>query len=371
MIALGLTLVLLTAAFSCGQWERRSDVQRASDGLVFVRKTGTDTDLFRARFSDGAVRALFKTPGRDEMWPYWSPAAGQLVFEARLVAADAAAPSGSAADQRLVLWDPVTGSESTLSRTPALLEHWANWSPQGDRVAFAFTPHPGGQARAGLAIAEVGSGKRTVAASSPADAKLFRVRFAPDGERLVAQRWSSGLASGKLWIFAPGQAARALTQGRSGVDGKPRFTRDGSSIVFTRRKIPRADGDIWIIGTDGRGVRRLAGTPAADDQAADPSPTRDELAFSSNQSGNYEIWLADLAGGEARRITHTPELSEGAVRFSPDGERLVVSLTPARFDPDALNAGPRPEPRLAVLDRQGNVLFETVGYSPDWMPPWE
>lgn len=368
-IAIGWTFAILLSALACDSHDASLE---ASDGLVFVRKTETGTDLFRARFSDGAVRALWKSPERDEMWPYWSDAAGKLVFEARRVTAQGvAAPSGAEADQRLMLWDPVTGSESVLSQTPALLEHWANWSPLGDRVAFAFTAHPGETPSAGLAIAEVTSRERRVAASSSSDARLFRVRFSPDGKRLVAQRWSNSLATSKLWIFEPGTRPRALTSGRSGVDGKPRFTSDGASVVFTRRAVPRGEGDIWIVPSAGGKARRIAGVEGADDHAADPSPTRDEIAYSSNRSGNYEIWLADLAGGEPRNITQTPDRSEGAVRWSPDGERLVVSVTPADFDPDAPDSLDRPEPRLAALDREGRVLFESVGYSPDWMPPWE
>ena len=26
--------------------------------------------------------------------------------------------------------------------------------------------------------------------------------------------------------------------------------------------------------------------------------------------------------------------------------------------------------RIAVLDRSGELLYETPGFMPDWMPPW-
>jgi Tol biopolymer transport system component len=327
------------------------------------------SDLFRARISDGAVRVLWETPEREEMWPYWSDAAEKLVFEARLMG-QPATDSDRAIEQRLWLWDPATASESLLSKSPALLEHWANWSPQGDRIVFAFSSRPDEPGDAGLAIAEVGSGRRTVAASSPAATRMFRPRFSPDGRRLVAQRWSRSSATSKVWIF-DAATPRPLGRGRFGVDGKPRFTRDGESVVFTRRAVARGEGDIWIIGADGRGARRVFSVEGADDHAADPSPTRDEIAFSSNRSGDYEIWLADLASGELRNLTHTPETAEGAARWSPDGERLVVSVTPAGVDSSELEAHERPTPRLAVLDREGRVLFETEGYSADWMPPWK
>jgi Tol biopolymer transport system component len=342
-----------------------------SDGLVFVRRVGADTDLYRARLSDGAVRALWTTPERAETWPYWSEQAGKLVFEARPYDSGERPPSarGDDPDQRLLLFDPSNGTESLLSRTPALLEHWADWSPRGDRLGFAFSSHLGVAPTAGLAVVDLASGERAVAASVQPDSRLFRPRFSPDGRFLVAQRWSNPTASSKVWLFELGGAPRALTKGQRGVDSKPRFTRDGRAVVFTRRPKPRADGDIWRVGTESGEPVALVRGQGSDDHAADPSPTRDEVAFASNRGGNYDIWLADLAGGELRNLTRTPDIDEGAVRWSPDGERLVMSRTRVGVDA-SLPPDQRPPAQLAVLDRDGKLLFESEGFSPDWMPPW-
>lgn len=344
----------------------------ASDGLVFVRKTEKASDLFRARIRDGVVRVLWETPDRAEMWPYWSDAAGKLVFEARpyFGAERPASASVGDPDQRLLIFDPSSGKESLLSKAPALLEHWADWSADGSRVAFAFSSHFGVQPTAGIAFTDVESGERSVAVSAQPDARFFRPRFSPDGRRLVVQRWSNTTASSKIWLVEIGGEPRPLTKGIKGVDSKPRFTRDGATIVFTRRAAPRGQGDIYRLGIDGSKLERIVSVDGADDHAADPSPTRDEIAFASNRSGNYEIWLADLAGGEPRNITQTRDVDEGAVRWSPDGERMVVSRTSVGVDP-TLPPAQRPPPRLGVLDREGNLLFETEGFSPDWMPPWE
>jgi len=59
-----------------------------------------------------------------------------------------------------------------------------------------------------------------------------------------------------------------------------------------------------------------------------------------------------------RRLTDSPDRAERNPRFSPDGERI------------AFVAGPADLPSIVVIDRQGQVLFETPGHSPTWAPPF-
>jgi Tol biopolymer transport system component len=92
------------------------------------------------------------------------------------------------------------------------------------------------------------------------------------------------------------------------------------------------------------------------------------VAFVSDRGGTRDVFLADLAGGAVTRLTNTPDRDEFAPRWSPDGERLVLTTAPPqppgrdgdRLDPAAT--------RLVVVDRSGRVLFETPGMMADWMP---
>jgi Tol biopolymer transport system component len=94
---------------------------------------------------------------------------------------------------------------------------------------------------------------------------------------------------------------------------------------------------------------------------------RDEVAFISNRDGSHDVFLVGLTDGVSRNLTRSPEIDEGVPIWSPDGERLVILRRP-RTAP-----GSRPqveENRLAVIDREGQVLFETQGMMADWMPAW-
>ena len=74
-----------------------------------------------------------------------------------------------------------------------------------------------------------------------------------------------------------------------------------------------------------------------------------------------------MANPSPRNLTRSPEIDEGVPLWSPDGERLVILRRPRT------ESGHRPsadETHLAVIDREGHVLFETQGMMADWMPAW-
>ena len=77
--------------------------------------------------------------------------------------------------------------------------------------------------------------------------------------------------------------------------------------------------------------------------------------------------MLDLASGVPRNLTRSPEIDEGVPLRSPNGERLAILRRPRA------KSGRRPsddESHLAVIDREGRVLFETQGMMGDWMPAW-
>jgi len=301
-----------------------------------------------------------RTPGREEAWPYWSEPAGRVVFEV------STALQGAPSD--LVLWDPRTGSEEPLAATPAREERWPAWAPDRPALAFAFR---GGEPPSGISVFELDAGRATLAARGGAGDFFLRPSWSPDGARIVAQRRAADGSGSALWIVEPGGDARALTDDPAWFDWKPYFTRDGSAVVFSRRPAGGGSGVVAMIPVGGGESRLLPVGVDGSLHSARPSPTRDEIAFVAESAGTAVVLLADLAGGRARALTRAAERQAFAPRWSPDGERLVVTTSPPGAplprlsDSDALA-----EAAVLVLDREGNELFEAPGMMPDWMPPW-
>lgn len=107
-----------------------------------------------------------------------------------------------------------------------------------------------------------------------------------------------------------------------------RVSPDGRWIVFNLRttdlEANRGRTDIWLVGTDGRNLRRLTSHPAADFNAR-WAPDGKSVVFLSTRSGSSQVWRIRLDGGEAQQITNFP-LDVGALLVSPDGKSLAVAM---------------------------------------------
>jgi TolB protein len=331
-----------------------------STGLVFARVVEDSVDLARGRISDGATRALTRTPDRDETWPYWSELSRRLLFQVGAV--NGRSPTD------LVLWLPNTGEEIALTQTPRRSERWPVWSPTRRQFAFVFY----GPFDSGVAVYDLESDPATRLIARSSSREMFlRPSFSPDGRRMVAQRRGPGGRGSDLWLLAEGEPPVPLTSDVEWFDMKAWFTRDGGRIVFSRRP---SGGDGWFeiadIGVEAHDLREIAPSEQADVHSARPSPIRDEIAFVSDRDGNFEVYLAAADGSDVRRLTQTSR-DEFAPRWSPTGELLVVLVAdqdygvPRLTDLESLRGS-----RIAVLDRSGELLFETHGFMPDWMPPW-
>lgn len=105
----------------------------------------------------------------------------------------------------------------------------------------------------------------------------------------------------------------------------PALSPDGRWIVFTLTTVDVASNknlsDLWIIGADGNGLRRLTNDPAADRRAA-WAPDGKRILFESNRSGTVQIWMIAPDGSGLQQVT---TLSTGASQpvISPDGRWLA------------------------------------------------
>ncbi len=333
-------------------------VGEASDGIVFTRRTPHGRELWRARLADGTQRPLLEKPEREELWPYWSSAAGRLLFQVERSQAGAAL---------LLLLDPASGRVEPLAKTRAWREHWASWSPDGKRVAFAFSSGPGARAQHGVAEVEVATGRRSVLGPDVGGLVFFRPEYAPDGRRLLVQRRGASLDSfSALWLLEPGQPPRALPGKFPRFAEKAHFTRDGAWIVYTGRETAAGRGALVLMRPDGSASHPLAAQPGANQDSARPSPTRDEIVFLSDRDGSSDLFLVDVEGGAPKNLTRTPARAESAPHWSPDGEHIVFLAQPSQPGEEGSAA---PE-RVVVIDREGAQVLDTPGSMPDWMPPW-
>jgi Tol biopolymer transport system component len=218
-----------------------------------------------------------------------------------------------------------------------------SWSP--DRQRLAFVSARGGGISGATAIyvmdADGGGARKLVDAgleqSSPA--------WSPDGRWIAFSRCTffteSGVcSSAQIVVVQPdGRGARDVTQPvaqMSVTDSKPSWSPDGKRIVFTRT-LSFGDNQIWVVGVDGTGLRRLLADDAESDHNPSWSPDGTRIVFSSDVLGTEAIFLMNADGSGAQKIVDEfkdpddPDatIGGGAVNpaFSPTGTRIVFSAT--------------------------------------------
>ncbi|HEX5759239.1 MAG TPA: S9 family peptidase [Thermoanaerobaculia bacterium] len=109
---------------------------------------------------------------------------------------------------------------------------------------------------------------------------------------------------------------------------EPALSPDGRSVAFTLRTTDRAANrarfDLWLVGGDGSGLRRLTDHPE-NDTGPTWSPDGAALYFLSPRSGSSQVWRVPVGGGEPEQVSRLP-LDVAGFRLAPDGTRLVLAV---------------------------------------------
>lgn len=145
----------------------------------------------------------------------------------------------------------------------------------------------------------------------------YRPRWSPDGTRIVFQRFSGAAHSDIYVMNADGSDVQRLTQ--LGTAFQPAWSPDGSKIVFGNAL--GRNSEIFVMSADGTDQTQLTHDRFADTVPA-WSPDGNTIAFASGRHHNVDIYLMTPDGSDVRRLTHVSAMDLDP-DWSPDGSHLV------------------------------------------------
>ncbi|RMH39043.1 MAG: hypothetical protein D6689_17795 [Deltaproteobacteria bacterium] len=124
-------------------------------------------------------------------------------------------------------------------------------------------------------------------------------------------------AGASIWMIdRDGKSATEMGSGEM-----PRFSHDGSKIVFVK-KDSAGDKQIWIMDADGGNRVQLTDQYRNIEPAWHPSGQR--IVFVSDRSGNWDIWELELGSARMRQLTNYLGADRTPV-YTPDGKLLLFS----------------------------------------------
>ncbi len=268
--------------------------------------------LWRIEVATGRKRTIGSSDG---IQPDWSPHNLRVAFAAGL------------GGQRDVWTMPIDGGEAVPVTQDQPVDWSPRWAPDGKHLYFASDR--GGSMNLWRVAIDEKTG-RTLGEPHPVTTParyLEHISLSRDGTRMAYADQTQDVQIYKVAFDSLTETVQGtpipITRG-----SKPHWfpdpSPDGKSLTFCSMQKPE---DIFVIGTDGMGLRQLTNDSFMD-RFPRWSPDNRRIAFMSDRSGRPEIWLINADGGDMRRLTYTDGTGDtvvaGAV-WSPDGKRIAYN----------------------------------------------
>ena len=150
---------------------------------------------------------------------------------------------------------------------------------------------------------------------------------------------------------------------------EPGFSPDGETIVYTASQaLAQQDltqSDLWRVGYDGHGRRRLTDTAEVSEWQPRWSPDGRSIAFLSDAPADgakdaeakTQVWLMPATGGKPRRLTSPPSGVDD-FSWSPDSMRMVLVVR----DAESIAGTPPRKNLLPIVVDRYQSREDGIGY---------
>ncbi|MDX2152149.1 MAG: protein kinase [Bryobacteraceae bacterium] len=324
----GKEIVFATAGFG------RADVRMGLGSQLYVVNVETQE------------RRLVTAKLDDCVQPHWSPHGDRIACWGYIKA------------NRDIWSVPAAGGEPVPVTSDLAFDWSPVWSPDG-RYSY-FSSDRGGSMNLWRVRVEERSGRPMAAPELFTTPSLYssQLSFSQDGRRMayVQSTIDSNLnragfdGSRSAAVGQPTPVTRDSIR-KTQVNASP----DGRWLAFA--SVGTQD-DLFVIRTDGTGLRQLTDDAARDRMPA-WSPDGKRLAFYSDRSGTHQVWIMNADGSGLRQLTNYRNQNVMTPLWSPDGARIACTVqngVPLLIDPDRDWKDQSPQP-LTPLAEKGAWLW--------------
>lgn len=227
-----------------------------------------------------------------------------------------------------------------------------SWSPDGRAIAYLVDPDPSAGCPYGSCASRF---ELWVMGASGGNAhKLARgiaggqpPTWSPDGRTIAFEHYPPDLLTDLYTIRRDGTHLRRLTRTPGG-DTPAAWSPDGKKILFVHWPVQTTSTQLYVMDADGRGQRRL--TNLEPYQAA-WSPDGTTIAVTTFDG----LFAVGAEGRGLRKLFGTPRGEIGGIGWSRDGQRIAFGV----------------EGRFAVVDVGGRVLVPPAERGYRWDSNYE
>ena len=346
--------VLASAALVAGAASQTSLAESSSDGrkIAFIR----DGDLYVMNADGSAAKRLVKGSAYLDEFA-WSPDGRRIAF---IKGYDDPKPPYRHYPGEIYGVGVDGDGLRRITRRRAANPEGLTWSPDGRWLAFARSANTCNYcSEFPFDVVVVNGSSGTERWLAPKLANSRSPAWSPTGRWIALEGDASQqVSSSSIYVVRDDSSRiRSLTQG-----ARPEWAHDGRELLFLR------GSDIWRVGVDGSGARRLArGVRVMDDFGGllpppSWSPDGQRIVFARNAGGlRAHIWVMNADGAHKRRLTAGTVEDERPV-WSPDGTQIAFTRYVSRgenFSIYTINADGQGLQRLTRGPYDG---------SPGWQP---
>jgi Tol biopolymer transport system component len=289
-----------------------AQAQQSEDKIVFTSDRDGNREIYIMDMDGSNLKRLTETPGT-ERFPDWSPDGSKIVF---LTNRDG--------NYEVYIMDKDGSNQTRLTNTPEDEFIYPAFSPDGSKIAFNSW-------RIGLPNIYImdsdGNNQERLTNINDQDRAPS---WSPDGKEII---FSSNMG-GKMGIYAINIADSAVRKiiNTSGDDKEPRFSPDGEFIVFPS-DWEQYNSEIYVINADGTNLTRLTFSPEGG-HTFSPRWTADgsQIVFESygGISEKSEVYIMNTDGSNQVNLTNHP-----AGDYDPDVLQVgIISSVEDSHTPD-------------------------------------